>query len=278
MLGGLGFTSDVELLVIGLLAGCLGGMLGIGGGLVMIPAMIIFLGDQRFGTSSLHLYKLAAITTGVVVSVPAAMRHARAKAVIYAMLPAILPAAIIGVVAGVYVAGRFFGDDHTHLLRRLFGAFLELAVAVNVFQDWYAGHGDTGLSAASPLPSRRALIGGVVGIPTGLIAGLLGIGGGIWNVPAQHLLFSVRLRYAIATSSFVVVFVSAITAVIQAVSVSRMPGMRVADGWWLALWLSPGAMVGGWWGAALTHRLPTRWLRWAFQGLLCLAGLRLMLG
>lgn len=278
MLAGLDLASVLELLGVGLLAGCLGGMLGVGGGLVMIPAMVIFLGDQHFGPGSLHVYKLAAITTGVVVSVPAAVRHARAKAIIYAMLPAILPAAVVGILAGVYAAGRFFSAEQTHLLRRAFGGFLVVAVAINIYQDWHARRGDSGLSVSCPLPSRRALIGGIVGIPTGLIAGLLGVGGGIWNVPAQHLLFNVRLRYAIATSSFVVVFVSAITAVVQSISVAGMPGLRVSDGWWLALWLAPGAMLGGWWGAALTHRLPTRWLRYAFQGLLAIVGVRLMFG
>jgi len=270
------FGQALELLGVGLLAGIVGGMLGVGGGIVMIPAMVIFLGD-RYGPNSLHLYKLAAIATSVFVSVPAAVRHLRARAVLTAMLPAILPAATVGTVVGVWVAGNFFRAEQTHILRRVFGVFLEFAVVVQLYQDWLAGQGERSLRSSCPLPSRRLLIGGSVGLPTGLIAGLLGVGGGIWNVPVQYLLFGVRLRYAIATSSFVVVFVSAVTTIVQGWSVAHLPGLSLRMGVPLTVCLVPGALVGGWCGAELTHRLPVRWLRYAFGALLALSGLRLIL-
>jgi len=264
-----------ELIAIGALAGVVGGFLGVGGGLVMIPALVLLLGE-RFGPGSLHVYKLAAISASIIVSIPAAIRHARANAVVFRMLWGILPLAVAGVAIGVVVAGTFFGHEQTHLLRRIFGGFLELVVVVNVYQDWRSERNERGLTDHCPLPSRRGLIGLVVGLPTGLIAGLLGIGGGVWNVPAQHLLFGMRLRYAIATSSYVVIFVSFVTAIAQSIEVNRMPGLNATSGWWLALWLAPGALVGGWCGAGLTHRLPTRWVRHAFHALLVLTGIRLM--
>jgi len=270
------FGQVLELLGVGLLAGTVGGMLGVGGGVVMIPAMVIFLGD-RYGPNSLHLYKLAAIATSVFVSIPAAARHLRARAVLTAMLPAILPAATVGTVVGVWVAGHFFQAEQTRILRRIFGVFLEFVVAVQLYQDWLAGQGERSLRRSCPLPSRRLLIGGSVGLPTGLIAGLLGVGGGIWNVPVQYLLFGVRLRYAIATSSFVVVFVSAVTTIVQSWSVAHLPGLSLHASVPLVGWLVPGALVGGWCGAELTHRLPVRWLRYAFGALLALSGLRLIL-
>jgi hypothetical protein len=127
-----------------------------------------------------------------------------------------------------------------------------------------------------PLPTRRALIGSLVGFPTGVIAGLLGIGGGIWNVPVQHMLFGMRLRYAVATSSCIVVFVSAAAAIAQGLAVQRMAGLSVGTSGWLALWLAPGAAIGGWCGAELTHRLPVGWLRYLFLLFLAASGARLV--
>lgn len=264
----------IQLLLIGATAGLLGGLLGIGGGLVMIPAMLLILGDH-FGPDSLHLYKLAAISTSIVLSIPAATRHGRAGAIVYRILPGILPAAAVGVIVGV-VGASYFSGGHTHVLKQVFGGFLELVVAFNVYQGWRNARGGAILCESCPIPTRRRLIGAVVGLPSGLLAGLLGIGGGVWAVPSQHLMLGVRLRNAIANSSLMIVVVATITAATQSIAVARMPGLDFVDGWWLALWLAPGALIGGWCGADLTHRLPTRWLRHAFHALLAVTGVRLM--
>lgn len=272
--------QGLPLLGIGMAAGLLGGLLGIGGGLVMIPAMLLLLGDDRFGPDSFHLYKLAAITTAVVVSVPAAVRHSREGAIVYRMLWGILPPAIVSVVVGV-VAASYCSGQYTPVLKQMFGGFLELVVVVDIYQGWRAAHGDASLSRTCPLPERRALIGAVVGLPAGLIAGVLGIGGGSWAVPAQRLFLGIRLRNAIANSACMIVGVATVTTVAQSLAVGLtndggIPGLRALDGWWLALWLAPGALVGGWCGAGLTHRLPTVWLRRAFHALLVITGVRLI--
>jgi len=122
------------------------------------------------------------------------------------------------------------------------------------------------------------LIGGVVGLPAGIISGLLGVGGGIWAVPAQHAALGVRLPNAIANSACTIVVVAAAAALTKTYAVSRMAGLNPLWGWWLVLWLAPGAVVGGWFGGALTHRLPVKWIRYAFYALLLITGLRLILG
>lgn len=262
------------LLAIGLSAGLLGGLLGIGGGLVMIPAMLIFLGDL-YGPGSFHVFKLAAIATAVVVSLPAATRHHRARAIVYPVLRGVLPLALAGVVIGVVVAARFAGE-HTHALRRLFGAFIECLVVWNLYQARRIRHADATLVSSCPCADRHAVFGLVVGLPAGLIAGLLGIGGGAWAVPAQRMFLGVRLRNAIANSSCMIVVVAGAAAAAQTLAVARMPELHPAAGWWLALWLAPGALAGGWCGAGLTHRIPTRRLRQAFYLLLAVTGIRLM--
>jgi len=70
-------TSPLDysvLALIGLAAGALGGLLGIGGSIIMIPALAIFLGDDQ------HLYQAAAMVVNIAVALPAAIRHKRAGA------------------------------------------------------------------------------------------------------------------------------------------------------------------------------------------------------
>jgi uncharacterized membrane protein YfcA len=274
----IGLSHELALLVIGLLAGLVGGLLGVGGGVVMIPALALILGDA-FGQDSFHVYNLAAITTAIFLSIPATVRHTRAKAVVYPLLPGILPLAIVGVAAGVWVAGQLVGDQ-TRTLKRIFGVFLELVVIIGVFQEWRARQGEPHLCRACPMPRRRTLIGLLVGLPSGFIAGLLGVGGGIWAVPSQTLLLGVRLRNAIATSTVMIIGVGLATSIGQSYMLSRLahsPPLHQV-GWWLALWLTPGALIGGWCGADLTHRLPIRWLRRIFWAALALAGARMIWG
>lgn len=276
ILAGFGAFEIFELLGVGALAGVLGGLLGVGGGIVMIPAMVIVLGDL-YGPDSFHAFKQAAISTSLVLSVTAIQRHREAGAIVYRMLPGIVPLALVGVLVGVLLASTMVGQ-YTAMLRRLFGGFLELVVVIYLYQEWQARRGVVHLCDSCPMPGRRALIGMVVGLPAGIIAGLLGVGGGIWAVPSQRLLFGVRIRNAIANSACMILFVSAATSLGLSIHNARLghePSL-VASGWWLTLWLAPGALVGGWIGAGLTHRLPVRWLRYAFQALLAVTGVRLI--
>lgn len=272
--------AELILLAVGLGAGLLGGALGVGGGILMIPAMVILLGEQAYGPNTFHLYKLAAISTSIVLSIPAIVRHAHARAIVPHVLPGLIAGAVLGVSGGVALAGTFVGA-YADVLRRMFGGFLQLVVLSSIFQEWQQRRrGDLALNATCPIPGRWLYFGSVVGVPAGFIGGLLGVGGGVWAVPAQRLFFNYAIRPAIANSACMVAGVALTTSVGLCLQIAALndPHLTPAAGLWLALWLAPGAVLGGWLGATLTHRLPVRTLRYAFDGLLVLTGLRLLLG
>jgi hypothetical protein len=264
----------LELILIGATAGVLGGMLGIGGGVVMIPGMAIFLG-QRFGVESFHLYKLAAITTTIFLSLPAITRHLRAKALQWRLMLGILPFALLGVVLGVFLS-TYLVDEQTRVLRRLFGGFLILAAGYNLYRATFGKPEREG----EPVPSHRlgriAVLGSVVGLPAGVLAGLLGIGGGVWAVPSQRLLLGVPTRNAIATSAATILPIAILTTILTAAAVNSETQLQALQGFQLAFWLVPTALGGAWLGAGLTHRLPVKALRLGFQVVLLVAGVRLL--
>jgi len=267
----------LSLALIGVLAGLVGGLLGVGGGLVMIPALLFVLGDH-FGPGSLHVYKLAALVTATLLSYSAARQHARAGATVGPVYRAMVAGAVFGVVVGAALAS-LFAADWTHVLRRIFGVFMVLVVGFEAYRGMRLAGQGAPPCRRSPVPWRRWTYGLVGGLPAGLLSGFLGIGGGIWAVPAQHYLLGVRLHNAIANSGTMIVVVAAVAAVVQwLVILLRMPDLDAADGWLLTLLLAPAAMLGGWLGATLTHRLPIRWLRRAFYALLAVAGARLVIG
>ncbi|MFN0135073.1 MAG: sulfite exporter TauE/SafE family protein [Phycisphaerae bacterium] len=265
--------------VIGLLAGVLGGLLGIGGGLIIIPMLIITLGNA-YGVGSLHVYKIAALATAIVLSIPAARQHLRSGAVVKRMLPSIELFGVLGVILGVALASLLAGDLTLWLQRIFGGCMIAFVVAQRVLRRAMnvGSSGAGGIDRrVSPLPSRWMLIGTRVGLPSGVISGLLGIGGGVWAVPAQNLWLGIRLQSAIANSTCMIVGVAISAAIFQSIAVARMSDLNWTDGWLLALFLSPGAILGGSLGGRLTHILPVNTLRLIFDGVLILTGVRLLL-
>ncbi|MFQ5495381.1 MAG: TSUP family transporter, partial [Phycisphaerae bacterium] len=119
----LGTLALVRLVMIGLSAGLVGGMLGVGGSVVTIPAMTMLLGPDQ------HLYQAAAMIVNFFVVVPAVYQHRRARAIHPATVLRLMPMAIVAVLAGVAVSEMavFSGAGESHL-RKVFGLFL-LAVA-----------------------------------------------------------------------------------------------------------------------------------------------------
>ncbi len=258
---------------IGLAAGVLGGLLGIGGGLVMIPCLVLLLGDSWRGPASFHLYKLASLLTAIALSLPAVWQHFHVRAVVVGTLWSIIPFGVIGTFAGVWLAGELAGDSSIRL-RQVFGAFMLVTVAVNAWNRRKST--GAGGSDRCPLPSRWTLYGTLVGLPAGVIAGLLGVGGGIWAVPVQHYLLGIRVQCAIANSACAIVAIAAAAALVLSNWLGTQPGVSAVDGWLLAACLAPGAVGGGLLGAWLTHRIPTRGLRVVFDGILVITGLRLI--
>lgn len=263
-----------ELASIGALAGLLGGLLGIGGGIVMITSMTILLGD-RFGPNSFHLYKLASITTTIALSVPAIMRHRQAKALVPGLLRSIAPSAVLGVFLGVWLSSMFVAV-YTPYLRRGFGVFLECVVLFNLYQAFARTNEERGSLRYCPMPSRWLTIASVVGFPMGFLGGFLGIGGGVWAVPAQRMALGVRIRNAIANSATTILPVAVTTSLVHAYAISQKTDLHIGKAYMLAAVLAPTALSMAWVGAYLTHRVPVKALRQGFQILLALAGLRLM--
>ena len=104
---------------------------------------------------------------------------------------------------------------------------------------------------------------GLVGLPAGLVGGLLGVGGGIIAVPAQQLCLRLPLRSAIANSAATILFSSVVGAAAKNAALSSH-GHAVAESVRLALVLAPSAMFGSWIAAARVHRWPIRAIRLAF--------------
>jgi uncharacterized protein len=248
---------------IGLAAGALGGLLGIGGSIIMIPSMVLLFHSRS--ADSQHLFQAAAMAVNVAVSAPAAIRHAKAGAVRADMLKWLLPTGLVAILFGVWLSNQLNGLT----LRRIFAGFL-LYLAAQTILKIFRKHPDHALENALVTPVRA----GTVGVVLGSTAGLLGIGGGILAVPLGQALCKIPLRQAIAASSATMCITATVGAAIK-ISTLAEHHQSPADALLLAAALAPTAMVGAWIGASLTHRIPVQSMRGALAVLLLLASWRM---
>jgi uncharacterized protein len=170
-------------IAIGLLAGLLSGLFGVGGGTVIVPLLVLFMGfDQRraAGTS------LAAIVPTATVGVISYALHGSV-----AWIPALILAA--GAVIGAQIGTWLLPKTPITVLRWAFVGFLTVVI-VSLFLLIPARDADLPVTILTVI----GLV--VLGLITGTLAGLLGVGGGIIVVPALMLLFGTSDLIAKGTS------------------------------------------------------------------------------
>lgn len=246
------------LLGIGLIAGWIGGLMGIGGSLIMIPGMAMLLGgDQQ------HLYQAAAMTVNVFVIGPAVLRHIRAGLVLAPVLKYAAPISALASLLGVLASDSpLFRGERQGYLQMLFGAFLAYVVCYNLLRLGLRDRlPDMDAAAAARLPKWKLVL--LVAMPSGFLGGLLGIAGGAVAVPCQQIFLRMPLRRAIANSTAIVLLSSAVGAVFKNASLSGH-GFGAASSLWLSCLLIPTAFAGSWVGASLVHRWPRELIRVIF--------------
>ncbi|MEL6329918.1 MAG: sulfite exporter TauE/SafE family protein [Planctomycetota bacterium] len=260
-------ADPIVTLVIGLVAGVVGGLVGIGGSIVMLPALALIVGYEGPDQQRHHVFTGAAMVVNVVVAAAATWRHQRARAIRGDVVLRVLPGMTGGIIAGVLLADLVDGQ----WLRRMLGLVILVYGVRELFRK-------PDPELVGPPPPVR--IGGAVvalSIATGVIAGLLGIGGGIVLVPALIVLARLDAKASVATTAAAMIISSLFGSALKLWRVEAMPGFSAGEALELAWPMAIGALVGAPLGAGLTHRLPSRQLRLAMAIVLAVAGGRLVL-
>ncbi len=252
-------------LLAGVIAGFLAGLLGIGGGLVVVPVLyFVFSNDPVTAGEAMHLALGSSLAFIVLNSGSAAWAHFRLDGVRWEEVAWLAPGLSVGGLLGAFVAGML----PTEALRLWFGVFL-LAMATWIF-----------LQRRPALESRvpRA-VSAVAGIPIGTLASLAGVGGGVMVVP-WLLMRGFRPAHAVATSSFCTVVVAFVGTIGYAVFANDV-GLAWTTGyvyWPAVLGIAISALMFAPLGAKAAHRVNQRLLRRGFSLLLVIVGIRLMVG
>ncbi|MBL8162321.1 MAG: sulfite exporter TauE/SafE family protein [Anaerolineae bacterium] len=182
------------LIIVGLVAGVAAGMFGIGGGVIIVPALTVLIG---FGLKTAVGTSLAALLMPV--SIFAVLAYYRAGKLKIATAAWVAFGLLFGAIVGAQIALGLDG----RVLQQLYGIFLlYMAWRFTEPRTWWAEwRGQKAPQAASETVIEAAwyiLLG--VGLGAGVLAGMFGIGGGVIIVPALVTLLKFDQKQAVGTS------------------------------------------------------------------------------
>ena len=257
---------DAAYLILGAITGYLAGLFGVGGGLVLVPVLLMLFDAQQFPAENIMHLALGTSMASILFTSLASMRkHHQHDAVNWQVVRSITPGILIGTALGALLAASI----PTRGLGIFFALFVYFAAAQILF--------DVHPNATRQLPGMAGIT--LTGILTGWLSSLVSIGGGTVIVPFL-LWCNVSLRNAIGTSAaigFPVAVGGTIGYVLTGVSAHDLPAHSLGFVYLPALlWVALASTITAPLGAKTTHHLKVGLLRKLFALLLLVLATKLL--
>ncbi len=256
-------TLAAVFIIAGSAAGIIAGLLGVGGGIVIVPVLFqtfIFMGiDQGL---QMHLAVGSSLAVIIVTAIQSARAHHQKGAIAVDILKIWAPYIVLGVVFGS-IAARFLQADS---LKFIFG-FLSLLVAVYL-----------NLPKKHSIGFPRQWVQHLISVMIGFFSSLMGIGGGTFSVAALSL-FGLSIHRAVGTSSafgFFIALPGTIGFMIAGYGLEGRPVFSIGYVNWLAvICLVPMTALCAPLGARLAHKFSRVTLERAFSLFLIITAARM---
>ncbi|MBS0287140.1 MAG: sulfite exporter TauE/SafE family protein [Proteobacteria bacterium] len=258
----------VAYIFVGFITGILSGLLGLGGGVVMVPALIVIFSWQAF--PSTFLMQMAAGTSlgaMIMTTFMAAWSHHKRGGIRWELTTYLIPGTVAGAIAGVFIAKQI----NTHDLQVIFAIFAILLGAKLLVE----ANNKPALTKRNIAPLFLLMLATAIGV----LAGMLGLGGGVLLIPLLLWLGTTMVQ-ASATSAacaFPTATAGAIMAVIAGWHNEALPAMTWGFVYWpVALILGVASLFGAPVGVSLAHRLPVQVVKRIFGVILILIAVRMI--
>lgn len=263
--------------VISIFAGALGSLLGLGGGIIVIPCLTLLLGvDIRYAIG-------ASIVSVIATSSGAAAAYVRERITNLRVAMVLEIGTTLGALSGAYLAGRI----SVHWLYIIFGLVMCYSAAAmarkrsQVVSDdgrpapWadylrlHDSYYDQALDREVVYRVVRTRIGLFLMYVAGMVSGLLGIGSGVLKVPAMDLAMRLPIKASTATSNFMIGVTAAASAGIYF--------MRGYINPFIAAPVAAGVLVGAVVGSRLLGRIHSASIRIIFVVVLVYVSVQMLL-
>ena len=245
-------------LVIGCVVGFIAGLLGIGGGMTMIPLLTLLFSYEHFPPDDiLHIAVATSMATIVFTSISSVRAHNQHGAVLWPIFWKLAP----GILVGSLVGPQIVSGMSTRWLSGVFALFASYT-ATRLIRNKLP-------KASRELPGTLGLW--LVGTGIGALSSMVGAGGGFVSVPFMTAC-NVRLHNAVATSAALGLPIAAAGTVGFLIAGFRHPGLPPYTVGYIYLpaliAIVSASMLVAPIGVRMAHRWPVARLRYAFAGLM----------
>lgn len=259
------------LLIIGLIGGVISGLLGVGGGIVTVPALFFLFSHKGFDPAlTMHISVATSLCVMIVTSLSGARAHFKRHSVSLKVLKEMAPYLILGVAIGG-ITSKFYS---TTILLSLFAVLATIsAIRLGFFpQQPKSEDGQVHIEDYRHFKIKFTMT------IIGFLSALMGIGGGTFTVPLMVLL-GASVHIAIGTSVVFSLFIGIVGSI--GFILSGYPFLGIS---WpylgfikldVVFWLSLSSYFGAILGVSLAHRLNHLILQRAFAFFLIIAALKM---
>ena len=256
----LSIFSFILLLAGGFVAGTFGALLGLGGGVLLIPFLVLVLGipmHQAIATSIIAV--IATSSAGAIMNLERRIVHMRLGMLLE-----------IATVTGAILGGVTANSMSAHVLIKLFSGLLFLVAVLMIWRiHQRKGHeivhtdgilpgtftdDASGITVDYTVKNLPATM--LVSLVAGNVSGLLGVGGGIFKVPAMNILSGIPMKAATATSNFMIGVTAAASAFIYFAHGHLHPIV--------ASTAALGVLAGSMTGVRISRKIHSKLLAWVF--------------
>jgi len=253
-------------LATGIFAGLASGLLGVGGGLIIVPVLYYIFSAQNLPAEHImHMALATSLATIIITSISSARAHHKKQAVLWPIFLLLAP----GICIGAWFGGIAASEIKTDILKPAFGIF-ELFVALHLLWNQQSQQ------HAVTLNKIKSAIGGFI---IGSVSAIVGIGGGTLTVPFLHW-HNIAIRNAVATSAacgLPIAIFGAASYIYTGWSLNDLPDQTLG---YVHLPAFSLIIITSFLfapiGAKLAHRLPENTLKKGFAVFLILIGLKML--
>ncbi len=255
-------------MLVGVVQGFLAGLLGIGGGIVLVPVFLLLLPHLNIPTEmAIHIAIGTSLGAIILTSYSAALGHRKRGNISWPVARALLPGIIIGSISGGFIADGMSAET----LTRIFAIFLLLMALKMVLP--------VNTSRERPLPSPSILFFSAMAI--GAFSALMGIGGGVILVPFLTF-FGLEMRKSIGCAAAAGIAVALFGCLSYVIAGWNEPGLPQYAVGYVYLPAQFGVIATAIFTARLGVKaaaiLPIKLLKRIFAAFMTFIGLRLLLG
>jgi uncharacterized membrane protein YfcA len=236
-------TQPILAFLLAIAVGALSSVLGLGGGILLVPIFTLVL--------KLPIHQAIALSLCCVMATSVtSSRKYLASGLIDLKAVLLLESTTI---IGSYVAGKLAGSVPENIISLIFSGVLIATAVVMLIQKQNSSNG------TNPHPGRYPLVMGASVFAGGLV-GLLGVGGGIVKVPLLQIVLGKTVKEAVAASAMMV-GISAAVAIIPYLSRGDVPVTWVP-------FATLGTILGAYLGSSLFHKIESAYIKFVFAAVL----------